>query len=188
MSDITLLLQQWRAGDQKAFDRAVAMLYPDLRKQARAKFAKFDANRWSMSVTELAHESYLRLMQQDIQFENRLHFIALFSQAMRRVLLDLRRERLADKRGKDIIHISLHDDELRQLPTSSVDALEFAHVLEQLEKREPLACSIVELRFIGGLSIAETAQLLDIAVATANRHFAFARAWLMKHLLTDKTN
>jgi RNA polymerase sigma factor (TIGR02999 family) len=182
--DITTLLGQWRSGDLPARDALVAALYPILRSQASARLRQVTPGELSISATDLAHEAYLRLIEQRAVYANRGHFLAIVAQTLRRVLTDLIRDRSAQKRGALAQKISLTQlnlDQLDQAPIDGPSPFEITHLLqalETLERREPIAAKVIELRFFGGLSIAESAEVLGIGTATANRHFALARAWL----------
>jgi RNA polymerase sigma factor (TIGR02999 family) len=186
--DITTLLGQWRGGDLHARDALVAALYPILRSQAAARLRQVTPGELSLSATDLAHEAYLRLIDQRSGYANRGHFLAIVAQTLRRVLTDLMRERSAQKRGASEQKISLTQvnlDQLEQGPIDSPSPFEVTHLLqalEALERREPIAAQVIELRFFGGLSIAESAEVLGIGTATANRHFAMARAWLASRI------
>jgi RNA polymerase sigma-70 factor, ECF subfamily len=182
--EITALLGLWRAGDGQARDALVAALYPILRSQAAARLRQVTPGELSLSATDLAHEAYLRLIEQRAIYANRGHFLAIVAQTLRRVLTDLIRDRNAAKRGALEQKISLTQinlDQLNQAPIDSASPFEAMHLLralDALERREPIAAQVIELRFFGGLSIAESAEVLGIGTATANRHFTLARAWL----------
>ena len=178
---ITQLLASWRGGEINARDRLVEALYPMLMSQARIRLMRISPGSLSLSATDLAHETYLRLSEQRGGFANRSHFLAITAQTLRRVLADLLRDRKAHKRGGDDEIISLSDVDLEHAsPANSLDLADLLQSLELLERRDSVAASVIELRFFGGLSAAETAESLGIGVATANRHFAFARAWLFR--------
>lgn len=179
---ITQLLARWRQGEVSARDRIIEALYPLLMSQARMRLLRISPGSLSLSATDLAHETYLRLSEQRSDFANRSHFLAITAQTLRRVLANLLRDRKAYKRGGEDEIISLADIDLEQSSneSTSLDLAELLQSLEYLERRDPIAASVIELRFFGGLSAAEAAESLGIGVATANRHFAFARAWLLR--------
>ncbi|HEY2345667.1 MAG TPA: ECF-type sigma factor [Xanthomonadaceae bacterium] len=182
-NDITRLLARWRTGDKAAEGALMDALYPQLRDLARRQLHGA-SHRLTLRATELVNESYLKLLDQRTPWENRRHFVAVASSVMRRVLVDLLRERAAEKRGHGIDHIELVPG-VEGEPAASEPALDWL-VLEQalatLERRDAIAARVVELRYFGGLNNEEVAAELDIGVATVVRHWQFARAWLHKRL------
>ncbi len=180
--NITHLLNAWRAGEAHAGEQLIAALYPILRKQAAARLHRIGPGQLSLSATELAHETYLRMLDQRGEFVSRTHFLAIVAQTLRRVIADLLRERATLKRGRSDAVISidqLDPDQIAEVP-QPLDIAEFIQSLEILERRDAIAARVIELRFFGGLTALEAAEVLGIGVATANRHFAFARAWLTR--------
>jgi RNA polymerase sigma factor (TIGR02999 family) len=179
--DVTGLLLAWSAGDLDAHAALVSAVYEDLRRQARAFLRREPAGR-ALTPTALVHEAYLRLInQQRVQWRNRSHFYAIAAQAMRRVLVDHARARLADKRGGGAAAVAL--DGIDPIsPPPDMDVLMLDAALDRLAKLEPRQVRLVELRYFGGLSIDEAADALDISVATAKRDWTAARAWLYREL------
>ncbi len=182
-ADITRLLAQAKAGDPQAWRDAVDLLYPALKSLARGALARCDAGKLSLSTTDLVHELYLKVADQRSGFANRAHFLAIAAQSMRRVLVDLIRERAAEKRGADLQIVPLHDVDTDQLVEHQfADLHAVLDALTQLETLDPRAAMLVELRIFGGLSNDQAAEVLAIGSATAGRDFAFARAWLAANL------
>ncbi len=181
-TDVTALLQLWRAGDLAARDQIFQVLYPVLRLRALGVLRGGAGGKLSLSATDLLHESYARIIDQRTGFANRAHFLALASQSLRRVLLDLIRERAAEKRGGeyDLVSIEWLDSDQAVSPQSPLHLTQLINGLEQLQKRDPDAAQLLELRMLGGLSNEEAAEVIGISVATAGRRFAFARAWLAR--------
>ena len=181
-TDVTALLQQWRAGDLSARDQIFQVLYPLLRLRALAVLRGGAGCKLSLSATDLLHESYARIVDQRSGFANRAHFLALASQSLRRVLLDLIRGRAAEKRGGeyDLVSIDWLDADQSASPQSPLHLTQLINGLEQLQRRDPEAAQVLELRLLGGLSNEEAAEVIGISVATAGRRFAFARAWLAR--------
>jgi RNA polymerase sigma factor (TIGR02999 family) len=184
--DLTEQLKRWKAGDKAAENILIEALYPQLKRSALGALSKCAPGRLSLSATELVHETYLRLVDQRNDFENRAHFMAIAAQTLKRVLLDLIKARQTEKHGAavDFIALELLDPNLvpdanqnRRSPIALVAAFQR---LEQLSNRDPIAANVLELRLLGGLTNDEAAFVLKIGVATATRHFAFARAWLGK--------
>jgi RNA polymerase sigma factor (TIGR02999 family) len=182
-SDITGLLERWRAGDKSAETALLDAIYPHLR--ALAQQALRSTNyRLSLRATELVNEAYLRLLDQRAPFENRDHFIAIASSVMRRVLMDLLRARAAEKRGADIDRVSLElgGDGDQVASEDAIDWLALDEALTTLEQRDATAARVVELRYFGGFNNEEVAVELGMGVATIVRRWQFARAWLHKRL------
>ncbi len=175
--NITELLARWRAGEKDAEAAIIEMIYPIIKRQAIAALA---AHRGSVSIsaTELVHESYLRLLKQRSDFQNRSHFMAIAATTLRRVLMDLwRAKSIAHKAEQQLVSLALIDDAVDQMP---VDLFSVLQRMETLEKRDPLAARLVEMRLLAGLTNDEASEVLGVGIATAGRHFAFARAWLAK--------
>jgi RNA polymerase sigma factor (TIGR02999 family) len=176
-----LALGAWRAGDAKAKDQLFAWAYPHLKKRAIAILhSQVEQARRPLSATELLHESFFRIELQRCGYSNRVHFLSLCTQILRRVLVDALREQAAEKRGGHEKPLSLFDLNAEQLVDSQSPLLlvELLDTLEKLELRDQRAARVLELRLLGGLSAEETAEALDIGVATVVRDFAFARAFL----------
>ena len=182
---ITALLAEWRGGDKSAEDRLMGALYPMLRAIAH-RLLRPSGHRLSLRTTDLAHESFLRLAGQRADWASRTHFLGIAARVTRRVLIDLIREREAEKRGADVEMISLDlefdGDADIAADESRIDWLALEQSLQQLETRDPIAARVVEFRYFGGLSNEEVAEALDIGVATVVRHWKFARAWLHRRL------
>ena len=180
--DLTGLLNRWKSGDKSAESALVEALYPILKRSAHSALGKCAPGRLSLSATELVHETYLRLIQQRNGFENRAHFMAIAAQTLKRVTLDLIKARQAERRGSqvELIALELINPDATPDSRSPLDVVAVFQRMDQLEKRDPLAAHVLELRLLGGLTNDEAARVLNIGVATAGRHFAFARAWLAK--------
>ena len=140
----------------------------------------------TLQATALVNEAYMRLVDwKDARWQNRAHFFAMAAQIMRRVLVDIARARGRAKRGRDQVHVSLSDaGDLAVVEHSDVVALDEA--LTGLEAIDPRKCRVIEMRFFGGLSLQETADALDVSVATVRRDWSMARAWLHRELKHPK--
>jgi RNA polymerase sigma factor (TIGR02999 family) len=185
--DITGLLKAWGRGDQRALDQLTPLVYAQLRVQAR-RYMRNERSAMTLQSTALVHETYLRLVNtHDVDWHDRAHFFALSAQIMRRILLDAARARAAVKRGGGAVraeHSSAVD--LDQIPTDdssgakSLCALDDA--LESLTQIDPRRAKVIELRFFGGLSVEETAEVLQVSPQTVMRDWRLARAWLAREL------
>ncbi len=183
-ADVTRLLHAWREGDSDALERLTPMVYQELRRLARAHMRGERAGHL-LQTTALVHEAYIRLVDLELGFRDRVHFFAVSARLMRRVLVDLARERQAAKRGGAAVVLPL-DEELvparvpGQAPGSDILVLDQA--LEQLASFDGRKARVVELRIFGGLTIDETAEVLEISHATVERDLKMAKAWLARQL------
>jgi RNA polymerase sigma factor (TIGR02999 family) len=178
MSEVTQILSAIEQGQTQAADQLLPLVYEELRKLAGQKLAHESPGQ-TLQATGLVHEAYLRLVQVDQaqHWNSRGHFFAAAAEAMRRILIERAREKLALKRGGDRKRIPLEEvDPAAGTPPEDLLALDEA--LSQLATLDPLAAQLVKLRYFAGLSIAQAAETLNLAPATAYRHWTFARAWL----------
>ncbi len=179
--DITQLLERVASGDQRAVDLLLPVLYDELRAIAEHHL-RSERQDLTLQATALVHEAYLRLVNQDkAVWESRTHFLAIASQAIRRVLVDAARARNAQKRGGGRQRLQLDTSLLvdQQRPS---DLVELDAALVRLAELYPDKARIVELRFFGGLTVAEVSAFLDIPSRTIDRHWQFARAWLFREM------
>jgi RNA polymerase sigma factor (TIGR02999 family) len=182
ITHITDLLTSWRNGNAQAENQLMAALYPLLKRQAVSALSKCAPGKLSLSATDLLHESYFRLIEQRAPYQNRAHFMAVSACTLRRVLLDLLREREAQKRGSafDFVSIDWIEPDQHASAQSPLHLTQLINGLEQLQQRDPEAARVLELRMLGGLNNEDAAEVMGISVATAGRRFAFARAWLAR--------
>ena len=181
---ISQLLVKWHEGDQEALSALFPLLYEDLRRVAHQYLRKARPGH-TLQTTALVHETYLRLEQQHApQFQNREHFVAVCALLMRQVLIAHERTRRAAKRGAGATTITL-DEAIAPAKSRAVDLIALDDALNGLARLDPQQSRIVELRFFGGLSIEETAQLLGISPATVKRHWATARVWLHREMSAE---
>jgi RNA polymerase sigma factor (TIGR02999 family) len=178
---ITRLLLKWRAGDEAAFAELMELVYRDLRVRAEAYLRRERAGH-TLQPTGLVHETYLKLVgEAGIPWSDRAHFFAVAARAMRQILVDHARRRTAAKRGGAAERVTLTN-----LPAeaggTSVDLLALDAALERLAALDPLQARLVELRYFGGLTIEETAEVLGSSPATVKRSWSSARAFLFAHL------
>jgi RNA polymerase sigma factor (TIGR02999 family) len=177
VADLTLLLDALRRGEPDAAGALLAQLYTELRVLARAKMAREQPGH-TLQATALVHEAWLRLGDQS--FENRAHFFSAAAEAMRRILIDRARRKLAACNGGGVEHVDADDVEIAA-PTPKEDELLAVHeALDALAGRDARKAELVKLRYFAGLSIDEAADVLGISAPTAKRDWAFARAWLYR--------
>jgi RNA polymerase sigma factor (TIGR02999 family) len=175
------MLADWRGGDQDAGQRLFAAAYQELRRLA-AWHLRRERHGHTLQPTALVHEVYLSLFGGElVDWQNRAHFFAVAARQMRRLLIDNARARHALKREGRRVRLSLTDIEGLAVPEPE-DLLALDQALDRLEKLEPRAARVVELRFFGGLSEKEASAVLDISRATLKRDWTFARAWLVNQL------
>ena len=179
--DLTDLLHQWADGSNSARDELMTVVYADLKRRA-AVHLRGEAGDRKLTATDLVHEAYLRLVdQRRTGWQNRNHFFAIASQMMRRILVDGARSRRTAKRSGRWARVPLDENAKVEEP-AAVDVLDLDSALTRLAAVDPRKCQLAELRFFGGLSIAEAAQALGVSDATAERDWQAARAWLLKEL------
>jgi RNA polymerase sigma factor (TIGR02999 family) len=178
---LTQLLQAWQQGDAPAGEQLVPLVYAELRRIARMKLGRERAGH-TLQATALVHEAWLRLMQQHgAGWQNRAQFFAIATQAMRRILVDHARRRQAAKRGSGEPPADVDDLAevlLSPVPDEQLVALDVA--LERLAAIDERQAKVVELRFFGGLSVEETAEVLALSPTTVKREWATARLWLFR--------
>jgi RNA polymerase sigma factor (TIGR02999 family) len=179
---VTQLLVDWSHGDQNALERLTPLVYGELRRLARRHLSR-ERSDHTLQSTALVHEAYLRLVdQRSVQWQNRAHFFGVAAQLIRRILIDHARARQAGKRGAGACLLSL--DEAIDSPAGNraLDVVALDDALEQLAKIDPRQSRIVELRFFAGLTVQETAEVLNISTPTVNREWNAAKAWLFREL------
>jgi len=178
MNEVTHILSAMEQGDPHAAEQLLPLVYDELRKLAAQKMAQ-EAPGHTLQATGLVHEAYLRLVdvEQVRQWNSRGHFFAAAAEAMRRILIDHAREKLALKRGGDWQRVPLAEVD-PPAGTPPEDLLALNEALEQLTHLDPTAGQLVKLRYFAGLSVEQAAATLNLATATAYRHWTFARAWL----------
>lgn len=176
MSEITRLLDDYAGGNRKVLDELLPLVYNELRRLAHSYLTR-ERKGITLQTTALVHEAYMKLIgQHSVDFRNRAQFFALSAQAMRRILLDNGRRHKAEKRGNGL-KISL--DDVAEISVEVNDQLiELDTALKELEQFDPDQAKIVELRYFGGLTIEETAEVMNISSATVKREWTMARAWL----------
>lgn len=177
-ADITALLADWQQGNANAVNRLIPLVEAELRKLARQYLARESAGN-QLQATELVNEAYLRLVDQErTTWKNRAHFFGIAAQMMRRILMDHARARQAAKRGPDI-KVSLNEQLIGRV---DLDLIALDEALTELAAIDERQSQIVELRYFVGLSIEETAEVLDLSTSTVKREWRMAKAWLLRYL------
>ncbi len=175
---VTQLLVDWRAGDADALDQLMPLVYEELRQVAKRHMRSEGAI--TLQATALVNEAYLRLVDMDVQWQDRVHFFAIAASLMRRILVDEARRRRALKRGGPEKALPLEDADAALEPDHELVALDDA--LTDLAKVDERKARVVELRHFAGLTIAETAEALGIGHATVERDLKMAHAWLTREM------
>lgn len=179
--EITTLAQQWSAGDEGALEKLIELTYPKLRQIAKRHLAAGGADP-TIDTTALVHEAFIRFRgNQDGIWPSRAHFFAFCSKVMRRVLIDYARRRRSEKRGGALVRVPLTDD-AAAVDAQVVDMLQVEEALGFLAERSERMARVVECRFFGGMSIDETAEVLDTSPRTVVREWTKARAYLLRAL------
>ena len=179
--DVTHLLERWQQGDGEAFERAAAVVYPELRRIARAYLGR-ERGDHTLQPTALVNEAFVRLSEAGrLRFDGRTQFFALAAQLMRRVLVDHARSLKAGKRGGGAVKVPF-DGNLHSGADAAADFITLHDALDDLARLSARKARIIELRYFGGLSLDETAQVLGISKTTAHREQRLAQAWLTEQL------
>ena len=179
-AEVSGLLRAWSDGDRAALDRLTPIVYDELRRLAR-RYMRGERPGHSLQTTALVNEAYMRLVDyKRMQWQNRAHFFAVSSQLMRRILVDHARRRNL-KRGGDVPHISF-EDTAEVGNDRAADLVAVDDALDALARVDPRKVQVVEMRFFGGLSVEETAQVLKISPVTVMRDWSTAKAWLYREL------
>lgn len=182
--EITRLARKWSEGDEEAFDRLVELVYDDLRRIAHRHLARASGD--TLNTTALVHEAYLKLAHvEGGVWDGRAQFLAFCSKAMRRILIDYARRRSATKRGGGRIQVPLRDDSA-VVEAEVVRMLGIEEALQRLERHDPRMGRVVECRFFGGMSVADTAEALGVSARTVEREWTRARAYLHEVLEGDQ--
>ncbi len=183
--EITKLLQAWGAGDQEALGKLVPLVYGELHRLA-GRYMAGEQSGPTLQTTALVNELYLRLVDiRQTSWEDRAHFFAVCAQAMRHILIDLARSRRALKRGGPAIRVSLDENPVVSREPGG-DLLALDDALNRLAAFEARKSRVVELRFFGGLSVDETAEVLKVSPETVMRDWKLARVWLLRALSRDE--
>jgi RNA polymerase sigma factor (TIGR02999 family) len=183
MSEVTFILHAIESGDPQAAEQLLPLVYDELRKLAALRLAKEQPGQ-TLQATALVHEAYLRLVGSDGRcraWDNRRHFFAAAARAMRQILVDNARRKASVKHGGGLLQQELDNIE-PAAPMPREDLLALHEALTRLAEVDPAAAELVQLRYFGGLTIPESAEVLGIAARSADRLWAYARAWLLEDL------
>ena len=186
-SQVTVLLKAWRGGDPSALERLTPLLYDELKRLAR-RFMQQERAGHTLQATALVNEAYLRLVDLTaVEWQDRSHFMAVAAQTMRRVLIDAARARGAEKRGGGLVRADRSADvDLDGMPspgtTRALELCALDDALDALARMDPRRARVIELRFFGGLTVEETADVLEISPQSVLRDWKLARAWLTREL------
>lgn len=181
---VTELLRAWSDGDDSALDQLLPLVEGELRRLAQG-YMRRERQGHTLQTTALINEAFLRLTgARQVRWEDRAHFVAISARLMRRVLVDYARRRGYYKRGGGAQRVTLHED-LVTSPDPAVDVVTLDRALEALGKVDPRKSRIVELRFFGGLSVEETAEVLQVSADTVKRDWRLAKLWLLRELVED---
>ncbi len=179
-NDVTSLLQEWQGGDPDAMDRLMPLVYSELRKLAHAHVSRENSN--TINTTSLVHEAYINLVESlDASVQSRQHFYGIASRIMRRVLIWYARKRKTIKRGGDWNRVTF-DDNLELMDSELEELISLDMAMTKLEIIDVRLCRVVEYRYFGGMTIDETAALLEVSKATVKRDWIVAKTWLKKEL------
>jgi RNA polymerase sigma factor (TIGR02999 family) len=182
--DVTLLLAQWKEGDRGALDAATRIVYGELRKIADG-YLKREHDGHTLQPTALIHEAYLLLIkEQGSSFENRRKFFAFAARIMRQILVDHARSSAAAKRGAGLTRVPLNEA-VDFVPDHAHEFLDLNEAIDHLARLSPRKAQVIELRYFGGLNVEETAQMLEVSIATVSREQRMAEAWL-SHAMSEK--
>jgi RNA polymerase sigma-70 factor, ECF subfamily len=179
--EITGLLTKWSNGDGGALEELIPLVYPELRRIAR-RYMRREQLHHTLQTSALINEAYLRLIdQRTVDWKNRAHFYAVAAQVMRHILIDHARKYRFAKRGSDATRVPL-DDALRQKSEIASEFIALDDALNSLATIDPRKSRVVELRFFGGLTVEETASVLELSPITVKREWRAARAWLHREI------
>ena len=185
--EITQLLAEWSDGNQSALDELYPLVYDELHRLAR-RYMSRERQDHTLQTTALINEAYVRLVdQRNVHWANRSHFFAISAQIMRRILIDHARRHAYAKRGGGARPVSL-DEAATMTATAGAELIRLDEALKSLAEMDPRRCQVVELRYFGGLSNEEIAEVLQISENTVTRDWNMARAWLHQQLTESAAN
>lgn len=185
--NVTQLLIDWNAGDKTALEKLLPMIYQELHLLA-SRYLRRERPNHTIQATALVNEAYLRLIdQKQVQWQNRAHFFAIAAQMMRRILINYARDQHAAKRGGYTIKVSLNEA-VGLINTEDLDLIALDEALDKLALTDLRKSRLIELWFFAGLTLEETAEVLDISLATAKRDWTLARAWLYRAIKKGDNN
>jgi RNA polymerase sigma-70 factor (ECF subfamily) len=182
ITDVTQLLRAWSEGDESALEKLTPLVYQELHRLAH-QYMKRERTDHTLQTTALVNEAYLRLARSAaIEWRDRAHFFAVSAQAMRRILVDMARARGYAKRGGGARHVGLDQTAVMSSPEAGADLLALDEAIAALSAVDGRKARVVELRFFGGLSVEETAAVLNVSTDTVMRDWSLAKVWLLQKL------
>ncbi len=181
-NEITLILNEWSRGSKEALNKLMPYVYDELHRQA-ARYLRQERTGHTLQTSALINEAYLKLIDQKaVNLESRTHFFAIAANAMRQILIDYARTKHRQKRGGENEKIPLEENLMIASSEKNIDLIALDEALTRLEKIDKRQTQVVELRYFSGLSLEETAEVLQISRATTAREWAMAKAWLYREL------
>ena len=187
MGDVTRILEDVGRGDREASDRLLRTVYDELRRLAAARLAHERPGQ-TLQATALVHEAYLRLVgPEDARWENRAHFFGAAAEAMRRILVEAARRKGRIKHGGQRQRCELDEADFVEQPTA-MDLVALSEALDKLAAEDPTKAELVKLRYFTGLTVEEAGEMIGVSRATADRYWAFARAWLYTEIRKGDTS
>ena len=183
---VTRLLNDWRAGNAQALNRLMPLVHDSLQRLA-GKYMRGERAGHTLQATALVNEAFLQLVDAEVSWQDRAHFLAVAARTMRRILIDHARAKHRDKRGGDAVQVTLHDTRIGS-DDAEPDILDLEKVLQRLHAIDPRKADVVELSFYGGMTYDEIGEALQISPATVDRELRFAKAWLLRELKGDMQN
>jgi RNA polymerase sigma-70 factor (ECF subfamily) len=185
--EITQLLQAWSRGEQEALDKLTPLVYAELHRAAHRYMVRERPDH-TLQTTALVNEVYLRLVDtREVTWQDRAHFFGICARLMRRVLTDFARSKRYLKRGGRSPHVAL-DEALVVSPQHRADLVALDDALNELSKHDPRKSQVVELRFFGGLTVKETAEVLKVSMETVKRDWELAKVWLLREMRGERDN
>jgi RNA polymerase sigma factor (TIGR02999 family) len=179
--NVTALLRAWGDGDESALEHLTPLVYDELRRLARRQMSRENEGH-TLQATALIHEVYLRLVEfQSVRWQDRAHFFAVCARLMRRILIDFARSHGSLKRGGNERKLTLEEGLIVSADVPA-ELMDLEHALTKLAQDDPRKSSVVELRFFGGLTVKETAEVLKVSPDTVMRDWSMARAWLLREM------
>lgn len=182
--DLTGLLVEWRDGDKAALDRLMPLVYDELRRIAH-RYVQRERAGHTLQTSALVNEAYLRLAgQQDVSWQNRAHFFAVTAQTMRHLLIDHARRRRYAKHGGELQQVPI-DDASQMSMQRATELIALEEALDELATLDQRKSRVVELRYFGGLSLEETAEVMNVSLMTVRRDWRAAKAWLYRRIKNE---
>ena len=183
-NEITHMLRDWGSGDTDALERLTPLVYQELHRLARGYMLN-ERPGHTLQTTALINEAFIRLIDwKNVEWQNRAHFFGMASRVMRQILVDYARKKNYAKRGGGAVQVSLADS-LMPIIGKNEELIALDEALNDLEELDPRKCRVVELKFFGGMSIEETAEVLKTSPRTVKRDWSLARAWLHRRLVAE---